>query len=143
MLTSSKLKTPDLIPGYRHIHNSQHIIRLEGEGNYTNVYLSQQTKPLLTSRTLKYFQKQLPGFIRISKSALVNPAYVEKMIGSGSTTVSLQLADGTRLSISRRRVTDTIGRLEQCFGQRYTWKREQFVPENKVVPKDADDPSHE
>lgn len=51
------------------------IIRLEGTGNYTWVYL--QNKPrLLVCKTLKCLEEQLPGFLRVHKTHLINPSYI-------------------------------------------------------------------
>ncbi|SFF32785.1 LytR/AlgR family response regulator transcription factor [Spirosoma endophyticum] len=114
MLPSSKPEIPFLLPGYRHIRDAQLIVRLEGDGNYTNVYLDANPTPLLVSRTLKWFEAQLPTFIRLSKSTLVNPGYIEQVRKVDAKTVYLKLVDKHQLLVSRRRVGETLARLTQC-----------------------------
>ncbi len=95
---------PLLIPGYRHITDAQLIIRLEGDGNYTLIHVRDAAQPLLVSYTLKYFQLQLPQFIRVSKSALVNPGYIDRVVKTGPKRLFLLLIDGTTIPVSRRRI---------------------------------------
>lgn len=113
MLPSSRPEIPFLLPGYRHIRNAQLIVRLEGDGNYTNVYLDADPTPLLVSRTLKWFEDQLPTFIRLSKSTLVNPGYIEQIKKTDPKTVYLRLSDGHQLLVARRRIGETLSRLKQ------------------------------
>ena len=112
MIDQQKESKTLLIPAYRHIHDIHLIMRLEGKGNYTIVYLRSEPKPLLVSRTLKFFEPQLPDFIRVSKSLLLNPGYIEKIIKVNSKQLFLQLTDGVRISVSRRRIADTLARLK-------------------------------
>jgi two-component system, LytTR family, response regulator len=76
------------------------IIRCEGDGNYTNIYLENDQK-YLSSKTLKDFEEILPSnFVRIHKSHLVNTQYIKKYIkGNGGTIV---MNDDTELEVSRR-----------------------------------------
>jgi len=111
MTTQHKEGSTLRIPGYRKIQDAQLIIRLEGNGNYTIIHLKGQLKPLLVSQTLKYFEFQLPDFIRVSKSSIINPAYIKKVIQEDPKTMSLELADGVIILVSRRRVTGTLSRL--------------------------------
>ncbi len=75
-----------------------------GADNYTWVHFRNGKRQLL-AKPLAYFEKQLPGFVRVHKIALVNPVVVAdiqppprpKMPGA------VYLHDGTRLPISRRR----------------------------------------
>ncbi|GAB4035549.1 LytR/AlgR family response regulator transcription factor [Spirosoma jeollabukense] len=113
MHPSSRPEIPFLLPGYRHVRNAQLIVRLEGDGNYTKVYLESHTESLLVSRTLKWFEEQLPTFVRLSKSTLVNPGYIEQIRKVDNKTVYLRLADGHLLLISRRRISETLARLAQ------------------------------
>ncbi|MCE7042898.1 LytTR family DNA-binding domain-containing protein [Dyadobacter sp. CY312] len=57
------------------------IVYIEGEDNYSR-FIFQDGSSLLSSRTLKYFERQLEpfGFIRVHKSHLVNIIFVEKLI---------------------------------------------------------------
>ncbi|MBO0946966.1 LytTR family DNA-binding domain-containing protein [Fibrella forsythiae] len=113
-----------MIPGYPDIVNPEFIVRFEGTGNYTLLYLEtfaaarrvnlimlslmQGGKPLMVSKTLKYFEQQLPGFIRVSKAALINPLYMEKTVTTSSKAMQVVLLDGTRIVVSRRRIDHTL-----------------------------------
>lgn len=101
------------IPGYRHLQNRQHISRLEGIGNYTLIHVSNDPKPLMVSQTLKRFEQHFPNFLRISKSVLVNPRYVERVIKENSKVLHLELNNGLCLLVSRRRIPETLARLER------------------------------
>jgi DNA-binding LytR/AlgR family response regulator len=107
---------PLLIPGYRHIQDTQPLIWLEGSGNYTLIYLKDTRHPLTVSQTLKYFERHLPGFIRVSKSALVNPVYIHQVVQVDAKTMHLELLDGLTIVVPRRRIVDTLARLEVTPG---------------------------
>lgn len=111
MITQPEEGAQLLIPAYRHIQDTQLITRLEGRGNYTAVFLKGKTYPLIVSRTLKFFEDQLTDFIRINKSTMINPKYINKVIKEDAKTVSLLLSDGVLKLTSRRRVADTLARL--------------------------------
>jgi two-component system LytT family response regulator len=57
----------------------EHIIRLEGDRNYTRIFFTNQ-KNTLSSHNLGWFEKLLEdyGFFRISKSHLINLNHVER-----------------------------------------------------------------
>ncbi len=56
------------------------IVRLEASGNYTQFYFDENEK-LLVTRTLKEFEKSLPGFfIRTHQSHLVNRNYIRSYV---------------------------------------------------------------
>ena len=105
-------ETPLRIPGYRHLQNTQIICRLEGNGNYTIIHLQGQSKPLLVSQTLKRFEDLFPDFIRISKSTMVNPHYVDQIIREDAKVIYLKLTNGLCLLVSRRRMIETLARLD-------------------------------
>lgn len=75
-----------------------------GANNYTWLQFVSGERRLL-AKPLIYFEKRLPTFIRVHKTALINPLYLSrinhpprpKMVGS------VQLLDGTELPVSRRR----------------------------------------
>lgn len=100
------------IPGYPHPQDTQLIAWLEGSGNYTIIYLMDALKPLMASRTLKYFERHLPGFVRVSKSSVVNPAYVRRVTKVDSKTMYLELINGMTIGVPRRRIGETLARLD-------------------------------
>ena len=113
MITQSPIAAPCTlsIPAHRPIQDTQLIVRLEGAGNYTIIHLLGNPKPLLVSQTLKRFETQLPHFIRVSKSSLVNPTHIQRIIKEVDKSVWLLLADGVRIAVARRRTLDTLARL--------------------------------
>ncbi|MFT3994888.1 MAG: LytTR family DNA-binding domain-containing protein [Dysgonomonas sp.] len=74
------------------------IVRLQGNGNFTDIYLSDRTKKMVC-RFLKYFSELLPyPFLRVHKSHIVNVTFVKSYHkGSGGYVV---LDDGTEIEIS-------------------------------------------
>lgn len=114
---------PVLIPGYKNLHDRGLITRLEADGNYTWLHLTDKPVPLLVSQTLNYFVPLLPDFIRIHKSTLINPDYVREVIDEGSKQLQLVLADGTVSEVSRRRISETKARLfhYQYDGSKRIW----------------------
>ena len=116
-MTQPVTQTPPLrIPGYRHIQDAQLMIWLEGSGNYTLVYLRDIRHPLMVAQTLKYFEHHLPSFIRVSKSSLVNPRYIRKIVKGDAKIMHLELVDGITITVPRRRIVGTLARLEATPG---------------------------
>lgn len=78
--------------------NMQDVIRLKGNGNFTNVYTSEQ-KSYMVCRFLKHFEALLPvNFIRVHKSHIVNKNYIKSyQKGNGGT---LLLVDGAEVEVS-------------------------------------------
>lgn len=76
------------------------IIRLEGEGNYTQFFLTQNRK-YLSAKTMKEYEEILlhHNFLRIHKSHLVNKNFIDHYKNEGSVL----LKDKTSLPISRQR----------------------------------------
>ena len=71
------------------------IIWLEGDWNYTRIY--QQDQPVrLSAYTLKWYERQLADFIRVSKDAMVNPLHIQALqpISSRPRRLRLLLSNG-------------------------------------------------
>lgn len=78
------------------------IVRLEADGNYTTVFLKNNSKHLV-SRKIKDFENLLEAmhFFRIHQSHIVNLLLIDRYIkGEGGTVI---LEDGTQLEVARRR----------------------------------------
>ena len=101
------------LPGYRQPQSIPLISYLEGSGNYTIVHVQGDLKPLLVSQTLKWFEPNLPCFIRISKSVMVNPDYIKQVVQIDTKVMFLTLSNDLRLRVSRRRILDTLNRLDR------------------------------
>jgi two-component system LytT family response regulator len=82
---------------------SSDILFIRGEGNYSNFFLKDGRK-ILSCRTLKYFANLLieQGFIRPSKSALINPSAIVHI--DFKSQKSIRLVNEEVISISRRQV---------------------------------------
>lgn len=93
-----------LIPFYdrKRTVSVDEIVRLEGCGNYTNFFLKDGTK-MLVSRTLKEYESLLDSqaFVRVHKSCIVNLGFVRRFFIKKEG--ELELADGHQVKISRRR----------------------------------------
>jgi len=78
------------------------IIRCESDNNYTNFYLTNGEK-IIVSKTLKEFEDILEskGFFRTHKSHIINLAFLKKYVkGEGGIAV---MEDGSEITVSRRR----------------------------------------
>jgi two-component system LytT family response regulator len=89
----------------------KNIIRIEGERNYSYIFLKNNTKKL-SSKTLGYFEELLSdkGFCRCHRSHLVNRDHVKIFQKDGA----LLLSDQVRIPVSRRKkqeVKKWLGRL--------------------------------
>lgn len=101
-----------LIPFYdrKRTVSVDEIVRLEGSGNYTNFFLKDGTK-MLVSRTLKEYESLLDGqaFVRVHKSCIVNLGFVRKFFVKKEG--ELELTDGQQVKISRRRAQMFMDRM--------------------------------
>jgi two-component system, LytTR family, response regulator len=78
---------------------SHEIVLLVASVNYTYVYL-QSGKVLTVSKTLKKFEKPLTniGFLRIHKSAIINPAFMDN-----HSPKEVTMQNGKVIKVSRRK----------------------------------------
>jgi len=85
------------------------IIHIEGERNYSYIYLSQGKKKLVT-KTLIELEDLLDskGFYRVHRSHIVNAAH----IAVASKGFIVQLSDNTQVPISRRKKKEFLGWFE-------------------------------
>ena len=81
---------------------TQSIIRLQGESNYTRIYLL-GGKSILASKTLVEFEELLEDFefFRVHKTHLVNLSHVKSYYKTKNSY--LLLSDNSRIPVSRRR----------------------------------------
>lgn len=76
------------------------IIRLQAESNYTHIFLK-GGRVFVSAKTLKEYDEILQGhhFMRVHKSHLVNPSFIESYNKAGE----LILTDGTKVEVARRK----------------------------------------
>ncbi len=78
----------------------QHIVHLEAQSNYTNIYFDDQSK-LMASRTLKDFEEILPAniFFRPHNSHIINLNFIKRYLrGDGG---QVELKNGKYILVSR------------------------------------------
>ncbi len=85
------------------------IVRLEGTGNYTKIF-AREGKSFTSSKTLKTLAAELPelpDFIRINKTHLINAGYITgyqyDVGGDGKKFLVVSMTDGSSLIVSRNR----------------------------------------
>lgn len=87
------------------------IIRLQGDRNYTKLFLEGQPS-IMVSKTLGEFEDLLNdlGFFRVHKTHMVNLSYVKTFHRAGESR--LRLKDETIIPVSRRRKADLTDKLK-------------------------------
>ncbi len=80
---------------------AREILFLKGDINYTEFYL-RDGRRLVSSTTLKRHEENFSGFLRVSKSHLLNPDYISAVELKGCAR-EVVLATGYRVLVSRRR----------------------------------------
>jgi two-component system LytT family response regulator len=88
------------------------IMYCESSGNYTNFYLCDDKK-IMVSRQLGEYEKLLPetNFIRIHDKYIINLSYIKEYIkGSGGDVV---LENGKELPVATRRKEEFLSRFEK------------------------------
>ena len=92
--------------------NIDEIIYCQADQNYTSFYLS-NGKEIVVSKTLKDYDELLSEyqFLRVHKSYLINPAYVDNYAQKGT----IELQGGYRIPVSRRKHQWVQTRLKSIF----------------------------
>lgn len=80
-----------------------------GANNYTWLQFRNGERRLL-AKPLTYFEERLPAFIRVHKTALINPACVLSVLHPQRAKMAgcVRMQDGTELPVSRRRWHDVL-----------------------------------
>ena len=91
------------------ISKLENILRLEGDGNYTNFILT-GNKKIMTSKTLGEYEELLNdfGFYRIHQSTIVNLRHVKGY--SKENGDKAEMSDGKSFNISRHRKSEFLKR---------------------------------
>lgn len=105
------LALPDLLlpfPDYRRKVPMHHIVRLQGEGNYTRLHFADGSQ-LMVSLTLKVMERRLDSsvFARSHKKNIVNLLYLSDFHPT-SHSLEVSLINGDRVEVSRRKAPDFI-----------------------------------
>ncbi|AUD06070.1 LytR/AlgR family response regulator transcription factor [Spirosoma pollinicola] len=91
------------VPGLQKPCSTDLIIWIEGDGNYVWIHFVDRPK-FLSAQTLKWFARQLPGFLRVHKSSLVNSDHLVQFKRTHVRQAKVILSNGVTLLVSRRRV---------------------------------------
>ena len=108
LLKSSFLQQPTklaipTVDGYKLI-NLVEIVYLQGERNYTKIFL-ESSKFFLSSKTLKYYEELLDHrFFRISKSNIINLDYVTEIKRSKKPVVHLSTSKHLNVSPAKTKM---------------------------------------
>lgn len=91
------------------VSNLEDIIRMEGDGNYTN-FIIEGNKKIMTSKSLGEYEVLLNdyGFFRIHQSTIVNLRHVkgyDKDLGD-----KVEMSDGKKFNLSRHRKPEFLKR---------------------------------
>ncbi|GAB3493672.1 hypothetical protein GCM10027341_09230 [Spirosoma knui] len=97
------------LPGHRYPVPIDSVVWLEGDANYTRVHY-QDGSFSLVSQPLQWFETQL-NFIRVHKSAIINPLYIREFRQKKSRAGWVQLQNGLILPVSRSRLEQTATQL--------------------------------
>ncbi len=91
------------------VSNLGDIMRLEGDGNYTNFILA-NNKKIMTSKSLGEYEELLNdhGFYRIHQSTIVNLRYIKGYSKENGDKV--EMSDGKSFNISRHRKPEFLKR---------------------------------
>ena len=110
------------------------IAYLAGANNYTWLYFRNGEKKML-AKPISYLETQLTDFVRVHKTALVNPACVEKLQQPPRQRMagSVQLEGGVVLPVSRRRWRDVALALQPYLSPQEV----TVIPENRQAEKSA------
>ncbi|MCO5230545.1 MAG: LytTR family DNA-binding domain-containing protein [Chitinophagales bacterium] len=86
-----------------HFLNIETIVKIEADNNYSK-FTFIDSKDILVSKTLKYFENQLSdyGFVRVHKSFLVNIMYVDKLLNKDGGCLLLKNGDEILINKEKR-----------------------------------------
>jgi len=108
--TSKRVAVPT-ITGYTYL-NTDEIVRLESEINYTHIFLKDQSK-IMVAKTLKEFEEMLTdhGFFRVHNSHLINTRFIKSYNRGKGGFVTL--SDNKQIEVSTRRKEPFLAYLEK------------------------------
>ena len=96
------------------------LAHFSGANNYTWLHFRNGERRLL-SKPLIYFEERLPAFVRVHKTALINPACVASLQSPLRAKMpgTVRMQDGTELPVSRRRWNEVIRLLDGNPAEQY------------------------
>lgn len=91
------------------------IVWLEGDANYTRVH-TQENAVMVVTQPLFWFEQHL-NFIRVHRSAIVNPMYVQEFVHKKGRSGWIRLLDNKIIQVSRARLERTASQLKLTGAQ--------------------------
>lgn len=91
------------VPAIRKPLPVESILWIEGYNNYVTIHFLNGQRYTAT-RTLKWFEDQLPNFVRLRKGALVNFSHIIDVKRTRFREVEIYLRTGIKLPVARRRI---------------------------------------
>lgn len=88
----------------------EELVFIEAFGDYTKLHA--KSGKFLKQKSMKELEDQLGNFLRIHRSFLVNPNFIEKLEPYEKSNYRLVLKDGSQLSVSRagyKMLKETLG----------------------------------
>lgn len=98
------------LTGHPHPVLINSIVWLEGEANYTRVHYQDGSFSLVT-QPLQWFEHHL-HFIRVHRSAIINPMYVHTFEHKSGRSGWIRLLDDRVIPVSRNRLKQTSTMLD-------------------------------
>ena len=88
------------------------LVYIEANGNYSNVYIKNQDRPLLISKTMKSFESLLKNgsFIRTHHTFMVNTNHIHKFVSKDGGYLILK--NGKDIPVSQRKRADIVKFIE-------------------------------
>lgn len=85
------------------------ILYCESDGSYVSVFLQQQTRPVVLSKSLREFEELLnnPDFFRAHNSYLVNLKQVQKIVRTDGGEIFMR--NGKSLPVARAKKAELLG----------------------------------
>ena len=99
------------VPGVRKPLPVRSIVWIAGDDSYAHLYFLNGQHYTIT-RTLKWFVLQLPDFVRLHKSILVNPVHVTDCQREQPRSALVTVRTGTTFPVAHRRVEGVVKSLQ-------------------------------
>ena len=92
------------------IVNIHDIIYMESDGSYVSIFLTEEKKPILVTKSLREFEEIINNatFFRVHNSYLINLKFLKKILRNDAEVV---MANNISIPISRNRKNELLARI--------------------------------
>ncbi|WP_461114991.1 hypothetical protein [Spirosoma jeollabukense] len=84
------------------------LLKIHGSGHYTSMHWRDTPKPTLGRQMITHFATSCPIYSQVSKSALINPTPIDKVINEYTKSISSLLADSVIGRVAHRRLANPL-----------------------------------